>query len=382
MLDRIRQSALPRFFGGVHGRLAPHLVRRRALRVALVAILMAIVYWGIVASDRYVSRADVLVESTDMAAGQAGNIASLFTGARNNQDLRLMREHLLSVDMMEKLDSKLHLRAHYSDWKHDPLSRMWFEDASQEFFYLHYLSRVSIEVDEAAGVLRIKVQAYTPEKAQAIDSTLVEEGERFMNDIGHRLARDQVTFLETQVAEIGERVLKARAEVVDFQNVKGFISPQAAAETLSGIVARLEGELAQLEASREAMLGYLSPKAPDIAQIDLQIAAIKGQVRTEKARLTSPSGGALNRTVEEYQRLEMQTVFAQDVYKTALTALEKGRIDAARNLKKVSIVQSPTLPQYPLEPRRAYNIIVFALSVLVLAGILQLLAAIIRDHQD
>jgi capsular polysaccharide transport system permease protein len=78
----------------------------------------------------------------------------------------------------------------------------------------------------------------------------------------------------------------------------------------------------------------------------------------------------------------MQTVFAQDVYKTALTALEKGRIDAARNLKKVSIVQSPTLPQYPLEPRRAYNIIVFALSVLVLAGILQLLAAIIRDHQD
>jgi capsular polysaccharide transport system ATP-binding protein len=46
MLDRIRQSALPRFFGGVHGRLAPHLVRRRALRLALVAILMAIVYWG------------------------------------------------------------------------------------------------------------------------------------------------------------------------------------------------------------------------------------------------------------------------------------------------------------------------------------------------
>jgi capsule polysaccharide export protein KpsE/RkpR len=29
-----------------------------------------------------------------------------------------------------------------------------------------------------------------------------------------------------------------------------------------------------------------------------------------------------------------------------------------------------------------YNIIVFALSALVLAGIVQLLAAIIRDHQD
>jgi capsular polysaccharide transport system permease protein len=84
------------------------------------------------------------------------------------------------------------------------------------------------------------------------------------------------------------------------------------------------------------MLGYLSASAPDVAQITLQIAAIEGQVRAEKARLTSPKGGTLNRTVEEYQRLEMQTVFAQD--RKAAAALEKGRIDAARNLKKVSIV--------------------------------------------
>ncbi len=382
MIDRIRQHPLPRFIGSVHGWLAPHLVRRGALRVALVAILLAIVYWGVIASDRYVSQADVVVDSTDMSGGQSGNIASLFAGTRNDHELMLMRDHLRSVDMLEKLEAKLQLRIHYSDWKRDPLSRMWFEDAAQEFFHQHYLARVGVEVDDTAGVLRIKAQAYTPKMAHAITSALVEEGERFMNDIGHRLARDQVDFLEKAVGEMGERVLKTRDALVDFQNAKGFISPQAAAETLGGIVARLEGELAQLKASRETMLGYLSASAPDVAQINLQIAAIEGQMRAEKARLTSPKGGTLNRTVEEYQRLEMQTVFAQDLYKTALTALEKGRIDAARNLKKVSVVQSPTLPQYPMEPRRTYNIIVFALSVLVLAGILQLLAAIIRDHQD
>jgi capsular polysaccharide transport system permease protein len=231
-------------------------------------------------------------------------------------------------------------------------------------------------------VLRIKAQAYTPAMAQAITSTLLEEGERFMNDITHRLARDQVAFLEKQVGEMSERVLKSRLALVDFQNEKGFLSPQAAAEALTSIVARLEGELSQLKASRATMLGYLSPTAPDVAQINLQISSVENQLRAEKGRLTSPKGGTLNRTVEEYQRLEMVAMFAQDVYKTALTALERGRIEAIRNLKKVSIIQSPTLPQYPLEPRRMYNIIVFALSVLVLAGIVQLLAAIIRDHQD
>jgi capsular polysaccharide transport system permease protein len=40
------------------------------------------------------------------------------------------------------------------------------------------------------------------------------------------------------------------------------------------------------------------------------------------------------------------------------------------------------MPQYPIEPRRIYNIFLFALAVLVMMGIMHLLAAIIRDHKD
>jgi capsular polysaccharide transport system permease protein len=383
MIDRIRQHPVPRFFERVHRRLAPHLVRRWAFQAALVGIVLAILYWGVIASDRYVSEADVVVDRTDVGGGQSIDFSALITGGgRSVYDLMLMRDHLRSVDMLQKLDARLNLRVHYSDWKRDPLSRMWSEDTEQEFFYKHYLSRVSIELDDAVGVLRIKAQAYNPEMAHAIASALVEEGERFMNEMAHRLARDQVGFLEKEVDRMSERLLTARRAMVDFQNAKGFISPQAAAESLGTIVARLEGQLTELKAKREAMLGYLSPSAPDIAMIDLEIGAIVKQLRTEQGRLTSPKGGTLNRTVEEFQRLEMETIFAQDVYKTALVTLEKGRMEATRNLKKVSIVQSPTLPQYPLEPRRVYNIVVFTLSVLMLAGIAQLLAAIVRDHKD
>ncbi len=382
MIDRIRDHPLPRFIGSVHERLAPHLVRRRALQFALVAIVLAVIYWSVVASDRYVSDAIVVVDRTDLAGGQTMDFSSLFTGSRNDHELMLMRDHLRSVDMLQKLEAQLQLRAHYSDRKRDPISRMWMEDEEQEFFHRHYLSRISVDLDDVSGVLRIQAQAYSPAMANAIASALVTEGERFMNNLAQRLARDQVEFLEKQVSDMSRRVLKTRLAMVDFQNVKGFLSPQAAAEALTGIVSRLEGDLTQLKASRETMLGYLSPTAPDVAQINMQIAAIETQLRAEKGRLTSPKGSTLNRTVEEYQRLEMEAIFAQDVYKTALTALEKGRIEATRNLKMVSIVQSPTLPQYPLEPRKIYNIIVFALSALVLAGIVQLLAAIIRDHQD
>jgi capsular polysaccharide transport system permease protein len=203
-----------------------------------------------------------------------------------------------------------------------------------------------------------------------------------MNELGHRRAREQVAFLEKQVAEMSGKALQTRQELLVFQNQKGMLSPQSLAETLLTTVNRLEAQLTDLKARRSSLLGYLSPSAPGVVEIDMQINGIEKQLQLEQSRLTSPKGQTLNRTVEEYQRLEMTAKFAEDVYKTALVALEKGRIEALRTLKKVSVLQSPTLPQYPLEPRRLYNIAVFIIMALILAGIVHLLAAIIRDHRD
>jgi capsular polysaccharide transport system permease protein len=57
-------------------------------------------------------------------------------------------------------------------------------------------------------------------------------------------------------------------------------------------------------------------------------------------------------------------------------------VDASRILKKVSVLQAPTVPEYSLEPARLYTITLFALGTLILAGLAQLLATIIREHRD
>lgn len=294
----------------------------------------------------------------------------------------MMREYLRSPDMLKKLDEKLDLRSHYSDAARDLLSRMWGRDRSQEIFYQYYLSRISIELDEYSGLLQIKVQAYEPKMAKAIADMLVSEGERYMNELGHAVARDQVAFLEKQVNEMGQKAIAARHDLLAYQNANGILSPESLAETVQGSINRLESQLTDLKAKRAALLGYLSPEAPGVIDLKLQIQAIEKQLVQEQERLTSAKGKTLNATVEEFQRLEMTAKFSEDVYKTALTALERGRVEALRTLKKVAILQSPSLPEYPLEPRRFYNIIAFTLTALLLAGIVHLLAAIIRDHRD
>lgn len=388
MIKRIKELPVARhawhLLDKVQANLAPAMLRRRTFSLAGFAILGAIVYWGLMASDRYVSEATVVIERTDSAISSALDLGSLISGAAGGQrgDQLLLRAHLQSIDMLNKLDAQLDLRGHYSASNRDFFSRMWSKTTPQEFFHEHFLSRTSIELDEYAGTLVIRAQAYDPKMAKAIADLLVAEGERYMNELGHAIARDQVSFIEKQVGEMAERSMQANRELLAFQNQKGMLSPQAIAEAKQGIINHLEGQLTDLKSRRSTLLGYLSKDAPGVVDLNLQIRAIENQIVEEQGRLTSSKGKTLNSAVEEYQRLEMKAKFALDAYQAALVALEKGRIEALRSLKKVSILQSPSLPQYPREPRRIYNIIVFIVVALLLAGVIHLMAAIIRDHLD
>src|SRR5690606_10078196 len=149
---------------------------------ALVASLLGASYWLLWASDRFVSEAHVMIQRAELSGGQTVDLTSLLGGGSTNKsDQLLLRDHLLSVDMMKVLDAQLKLRDHYSDSSHDLLSRLWFRDAPLERFHDYYLSRVSVEYDDYSGVLVVRAQAYEPAVAHAITVGLVREGEKFMN---------------------------------------------------------------------------------------------------------------------------------------------------------------------------------------------------------
>lgn len=349
---------------------------------AALFIALSTAYWGLFATDRYESEARVVLARSDLSGGQSMDFATLFGGGSNNRaDQLLLRDHLRSLDMLRELEARLGLRAHYSG-SGDALSRLWDAQAPIEELQRHFLRRVSVEIDEFAGVLVIRAQAYTPQMAQAIAAAMLAEGERHMNALGHQLAQEQVGFLERQVNELGERMNTTRAALLAFQNREGLASPQATADSIAGIVARLEGQLAELQTRRSGMATFLQPQAAQLIEVNAQIAAIEQQLQRERARLTSPQGGTLNAAVSEYQRLQTEAEFAQQVLNTALVSLERGRVDATRTLKQVQVLQSAGRPENPERPHRLFNAIAYALGALLVAGVLQLLLSIVRDHQD
>jgi len=352
--------------------------------VAIITSVLSTVYWVLIASDRYVSEAHIIIQSTSLGGGQTVDFASLLGGGSggNQADQLLLRDHLLSVDMLNKLDAQLKLRQHYSNDEYDLFSRMWSQDAEIEKFHSYYLTRVTIEYNEYVGVLVIKSQAYDAETAYAISSLLVSEGENFMNKMAHSLAENQVLFLETQVSDINQRFMDASQAVLAYQDEKGLVSPKSTTENIVGIIASLRVRFTELETELSTDQAYLVPGHSKIVQIKQQMKAVQKQIKQEQNKLASREGRALNSDVMEFQRLEMEAEFIQDIYKTALVALETGRIEATRTIKKVTVLQSPTQPEYSMEPRRLYNTTVYILVILLLAGIANLLVAIIRDHKD
>ena len=68
MIVRLKQTdaaqALNTALQRVQGWLAPALLRRRTFLASLLASVLAVVNWGIIASDRYVSEAPIVIQRT------------------------------------------------------------------------------------------------------------------------------------------------------------------------------------------------------------------------------------------------------------------------------------------------------------------------------
>ncbi|MGS0466424.1 chain-length determining protein [Cobetia marina] len=349
--------------------------------VVLLSIVLVGFYWLAWADDRYVSKATVVLESPQVNGSSEVSFGSLLSGNQADSDLLLLREYLMSVDMLKKVQQQLDFRSHYSQYG-DFFARLGDADAPIEELHDYYLKRINVEMDEYAGVLNVEVQAWTPEFAQQLAQLLLKEGERHMNQMGQRLAEDQVEFLDKQVGLLEVNFEQSRQDLLDYQNKNGLVSPTQTVENLNAVVSTLEGQLATYKARKSALASYQSQRSSEMVRIESEINAIKKQIDLEKERLARQSGNALNSVSSQYETLQLRADFAKQSYSNALAALENTRIEASRKLKQVSILQSPILPEYPEQPERLYNTTVFGLVMIFLGFIFSMLVLIIKDHRD
>lgn len=359
------------------------------LRTRLLVIVLPVVltagYEFLVAQDRYVSASQVALRESG-GGGAAVPGASLLLAelsGPSRQDTLLLQQYVQSLALLTELDRQHQLRRHYAAPAHDLVSRLP-ADASQEAFLEYYRGRVQVRVDELSSTLSIRVQAFEPGFAEAVNRSILKESERFINELSHKMARERLAFAEGELARAGTRLGQARGELLAFQARHNLLDATAEAQSAGALIADLNAQITRAEAEQRALLGYLNENAYQVRALTSQIAALRAQLAAERRKAVGGpgAGGRINALSADYQGLQLQAEFALDAYKLALSAVENARIDTSRKLKTLAVIEPPAVPQTAEYPRRLYNTLTVLVVSLLLYGALRLTLATIREHQD
>jgi capsular polysaccharide transport system permease protein len=90
----------------------------------------------------------------------------------------------------------------------------------------------------------------------------------------------------------------------------------------------------------------------------------------------------LARKAAEYQRLALDREFADKQLASAMVSLEQARNDAQRKQLYLERIVQPSKPDIAVEPKRLRSIFSTFILGLVAYGILSMLLAGVREHQD
>lgn len=347
--------------------------------VACFAI--AVIYFGLIASDRYVSRAELVVKQADQIKMLPDALSMLGLGGSNHEDILLIQDYLKSADLLDKLDKQLGVKAHYQSHKVDYLSRLP-EEVSREEFLKYYREHLTLRLDELSGVLTIEFQAFDPEYGQKVVSLMLKESEIFINKLGHQVALEQLAFVEKEVDRAYQRVQTEKAKVLEFQNNHHLISPESTSTARLGVVSQIEGELARQQAQLKQLQSYMKETAPAVISVKARVDALTEQLAQEQGRLTGTDKDAMNEVTARYLDVQTQATLAADLYKTGLISLEQARVEAYRKLKHLLIVSQPTLAEDAEYPRRLYNLATIAVLLCLFYGLIVMGLATLREHQD
>src|SRR5690606_20345526 len=168
--------------------------------LVIVPTILGGIYYGFIASDQYVTEVRFAVRGADRFGNpQSGGMSAAIPGGNSTgSDGQVVAKFLESRQIVENLESKIHLSRIFSHPGADLLSRF---DPSEPIEYLvkHWRAVTDVDFDSLSGLITFSVRAYTPEDSRTIAAAVISESEQVVNDMTRRVREDAVAQSEREV---------------------------------------------------------------------------------------------------------------------------------------------------------------------------------------
>jgi capsular polysaccharide transport system permease protein len=349
--------------------------------VVLLPFLVATVYFGVLASDVYISESQFVVRSPDKPA-PTGLGAILQTAGFSNasdesfaaQSFAVSRDALRGINRNGAFE-KAYSRPSISIIdRFDPLGLT----GSFEHLYRYFQGKVTLHNDSATSITTLTVKAYNPQDAYRFNQQLLAMTESTVNKLNQRGRSDLVQYAQADVDKAKARSQAAALAVAAYRNRSGIVDPKMESQAELQMISALQTQLIAAKTELAQVQQY-APENPRIPVLQTQIGAIQGQIDKQMGKVT---GGhkSLAGSAVEYQRLTLESDFADKQLAAALASLEQARQEAHRKQVYVERVVEPNIPDAPMEPLRLRGIFATLILSLIAFGILRMLMAGVKEH--
>lgn len=335
--------------------------KRWFILFVIAPTLLAALYYGLIASDVYISESRFVIKSPDQKRSQMSTLANLVqtTGISGGQEqTNEVLTFVRSRDALRGLEKAPGIRDQYASSNIDLFSRFPgpLLDDSFESLFKYYTNMIDARYDTEAGTAIIKVRAFTPQDAYAINARLLDLSEGLVNRLNGRAQTQGIAEAQKQLSLATERARTARIALTQYRNAQALIDPSKQAVGVLEISNTMIAQRAALQAQLDLMQ-RVAPGNPSIPALRNRINAISVQIGAQDSRVVGTGSGIASK-MGGYENLLVEQEFATASMTAANAALVQARAEAQRQQYYLERVVDPNVPDMPLLPKRFLNVLV------------------------
>jgi len=363
----------------------PRVLRRVNILFLLSVIIptsLAAVYFGLLASDVYVSQSQFVVRSPDKPATTGLGVLLKSVGFSNAGDeIFATQDYVRSRDALRALNRNGAVEQAYTKPgisifdRFDPLG--W--NGTFEDLYDYYAGKVGLEHDATTSITTLSVRAFSGADALRFNRQLLAQAEGLVNRLNTRGQNDLIQYAQREADEAKQAGRQAAQALATYRDQRGVIDPEKQASVQLQMVSKLQDELIGSR-TQLAQLRSLAPENPQIPLLQTRIASLTREIDIELGRVAGDRR-SLSATAVQYQRLQLEREYADRRLTAALTSLQDARNESRRKQAYVERIVQPNLPDEAQQPRRLRGIFATFVLGLIAYGVISMLVAGIREHK-
>lgn len=214
------------------------------------------------------------------------------------------------------------------------------------------------------GIIRVSVDARTPQKSADLVNAYVAEFQKLTSTIATTEAGQRRIFFDKQVHDAEDTLASAEQDLKATELKTGFVQPESQSRAMIESAASIQGQITAKQVQLQAISAFATENNPEYVTLQREL----GELRQQLAKLTGGSGsendlfvskGRVPEASLDYLRKYRELRYREAVFQALATQDQIARLDEAKQGAVFQVIDPAIPPDKRSFPHRTILVLFF-----------------------